>query len=261
MKSSQTVASQLLIICILGLSCAQSDASDVGVLTYRIDASGVRVLETTSAGDIYPATGTRSYDNFYSPAGNPPGQTLLTGEIAIGDFEYGDDVGLRDWMPSKVSDIGWTIYNGSASGSLTSFGMSLRLYDSSLNLLATDSAFYGGYVFPPGTGARVRSTNGFYSSRNIATQQAMYISVDFYSPTGVQVEDIGVLYGGPITFGNSSQFARNMTTGQLIDLGVDPQANLGFFIDTIVPAPSSAGLYAGTSLFALRRRREAKATA
>jgi hypothetical protein len=71
---------------------------------------------------------------------------------------------------------------------------------------------------------------------------------------------MGALSFGPITFGNSSQYIRNMTTGQLIDLGANPQTNMGFFIDTIpVPSPSAASLFAASSLLALRRRRTTKA--
>lgn len=71
----------------------------------------------------------------------------------------------------------------------------------------------------------------------------------------MNASDLGALNYGPITFGGSSQYIRNMTTGQLIDLGADPQANLGFFIDTVVPSPSTVSLLAASSLLARRRRR------
>jgi hypothetical protein len=243
------------LICFLGAGCSQSSASDVGVLTYRTDASGVRLLETTYAGDVYPATGTRSYDNWRYPGGDPPGQSLIGERLVLGNVEVGDDLLLADWQPCKVNDIGWSLCNNSATGSLTFFGATIRFYDGSLALLGTDTATYSGQTFRPGARALVQSSGGFYGRFNISTTQAMFMSIEFFGTVGVDPGDVGVLYGGPITFGNSSRFARNMTTGDLIDLGASPQANLGFFIDTVVPAPSAASLFAASSLLALRRRR------
>lgn len=256
MKSSRIAASQLAMICFLGASCSQSNASDVGVLAYRTDVSGVRVLETSTAGDVFPATGMRSYDNWRYPGGDPPGQSLIGERLVLGNVEVGDDLLLASWQPSKVNDIGWSLCNNSATGSLTFFGATIRFYDNSLALLGTDTATYSGQTFRPGARALVQSSGGFYGRFNISTTQAMYMSIEFFATVGVDPADVGVLYGGPITFGNSSQYIRNMTTGQLIDLGADPQANLGFFIDTVaVPSRSSAALLATSSFLALRRRR------
>jgi len=251
---------QLLMICFLGLSCSQSNASDVGVLTYRTEASGVRVLESSSAGDAYPTSGMRAYDNWRYPGGDPPGQSLIGERLTMGNIEVGDDLILANWQQSKVNDIGWSLCNNSATGTLSFFGATIRFYTDSLVLLGTDTATYSGQNFRPGARALVQSSGGFYGRFNIPTNQEMYMSIEFFGTVGVDPQEVGVLFGGPITFGNSSRYIRNMTTGQLIDLGADPQANLGFFIDTVaVPAPSAASLLAASSLLALRRRRTTKA--
>lgn len=230
-------------------------AEAVTAWSYSASADGSRTLVANTSDELHIAVGDRSYDNWRYPGGNPPGQSLIGERLNLGNVEVGDDLYLNDWQPSKISDVGWSLCNNSSTGTMTFFGAAIRWYDGSLNLLATDTATYSGQSFAPGSRALVRSSGGFYQRFNFFTQPIMYMSIEFFDTVGVNPDDIGVLYGGPITFGNSSQYIRNMTTSQLIDLGADPQANLGFFIDTVVPSPSSASLLAASSFLAFRRRR------
>ncbi len=243
------------------LAAASTGAwADINQYTFEVEADGRRRLVVAdSSTDLGPATGTRSYDNWRDPTATPPGQSFLTRTLALGAIEYGDDLQLANWTPGKVNDIGWTFYNSSTTSRITSFGATIRFYDSGLNLLGVDSAIYFGQTWNPGARALTYTNGGAYRNMNIYTRESMFMSVSFFSVVGGLDSDMGVLYGGPITFGNSSRFARNMTTGDLIDLGASPQANLGFFIDTVVPAPAAASLLAASSLLALRRRRTTKA--
>jgi hypothetical protein len=197
----------------------------------------------------------RGYDNWRDGSINPPGRTHLTRTLSLGNIEYGDDLQLANGTQGKVNDIGWTFYNSSTTSRITSYGATIRFYDADLSLLGVDSAIYFGQTLNPGSRGLVFSDGGFYRPMNIYTRPSMFMSISFFNVVGGLDSDMGVLYGGPITIGNSSQYARNMTTGDLIDLGANPQANLGFFIDTVVPSPSSLSLITASSLFAFRRRR------
>jgi hypothetical protein len=234
-------------------------ASADDVPTYRLqrqgDGSRIMMLVSDESSPS-PAAGDRSYDNWHSPSHSPPGSTRLTGTASFNGNEIGDDLILNNWQPSIVNDLGFSLWNSSTTGTMTVYWLRIKFYDSSLNLLAVDEASYSGATLNPGGRARVFSDDGFFAGYGYQTRSSMYMSMEFYRATGVDPVELGALMGGPITFGDSSQYIRNMTTGQLIDLGADPQTNMGFFIDTVpVPTPSAASLLAVSSLAAIRRRR------
>jgi hypothetical protein len=242
------------------MGCFARASASVQKYTYETQSDGRRrMIAVEHESDVQPATGARSYDNWRFPGWNPPGQTSLFGTLALGTVEYGDDLQLAGWTPGKVNDIGWTFYNSSSTSRITSFGAAIRFYDDQFGLLGTDSAIYFGQTWGPGTQALFFTDGGRFRALNIYTRPSMYMSISFFDVVGGLDSDMGVLYGGPITIGNSSQYARNMTTGDLIDLGANPQANLGFFIDTVVPSPSSLSLITASSLFAFRRPRRQSA--
>jgi hypothetical protein len=236
-------------------------ADDIPTYRMQRQADGSRTLVLVNEDSRpSPAAGDRSYDNWRGPSFSPPGVSRLRGDIAISGQEIGDDIFLDNWQPSVINDVGYTLWNSSTTGTLTAYRLCLQFYDSDLSLLGVDEAWHVGATLAPGGRAKVFSDDGFYRGFNIATASVMYMSMKFTSAIGIDSSEMGALSFGPITFGNSSQYIRNMTTGQLIDLGANPQTNMGFFIDTIpVPSPSAASLFAASSLLALRRRRTTKA--
>ncbi len=201
----------------------------------------------------------RAYDNWRFPGWG--GQTSTRGATRIGGQEVGDDLILTDATDGVVNDIGYSIANVAAvgGGSLSGVGIHFRFYDGVTNeLMYTDSAYYTfvGFVIRPGEVGRGFFEGGFFRSFGIQTRAQMYLTMQFYDPAGLGIEDLGLGYGGPINTGSSSSLFRNFTTGQNIDLGADPQNNLLFFIDSVVvPAPTVCSVIATSSLFALRRRR------
>lgn len=219
-------------------------------------------LTATSLDDLMndPASGARSYDNWRYPGGGG-GDTLVNGRVRVGAQEVGDDLNLAVWQGSVVNDIGYSVVNMAASGggSLTGVGQHRRFYDADTGeLLYTDSAFYTfvGFSLRPGEGGIGYTDGGFYRGFGIPARQRMYMTMQFFDPVGISIEDMGLFYGGPINTGSSSSLIRNFTTGQNIDLGANPQNNLIFFIDSVVvPSPSSFSLLAASSLLAVRRRR------
>jgi hypothetical protein len=107
----------------------------------------------------------------------------------------------------------------------------------------------------PGESALLFTGPESYLGRNYLLPEQFMFTVQFSQFANYDINNIGVLTGGPITDGTSSNFARDRTTGQNIDLG-NQYSNIMFYIRTQpVPSPSSAALLATSSLLALRRRR------
>jgi hypothetical protein len=235
----------------VALACLPAPACAASTWTFRESANGIRELLPAFRGNPLPATGDHAYDNWRFPDPDPEfnGQTFLTERFVIGTDEVADDAVLVNWQPGIISDLGWTYHNHSTTQSITSFRATFKFYDSHDALLGVDSATYSGQTIRPGGSAMVYTSGGFYEGFQIPTSEHMYISIQFSEMVDFDVNDVGILYGGPITAGDSSQFIRNLTTGEQIDLGDIPQANLGFFIDTVpVPAPGSLvvlGVWAG----------------
>jgi hypothetical protein len=231
-------------------------ADDIPTYRMQRQADGSRTLVLVNEDSRpSPAAGDRSYDNWRSASSSPPGVSRLVGQIALNGNEFADDLLLSNWQPSIVNDVGFSLWNH-ATTTMQAFYLRLRFYDDSLNILGIDEGWYSGAVIGANGKAKFFSDDGFYAGFGIPTRSVMLMSMEFVNAIGVHPADLGALTGGPITFGSSSQYIRNMTSGQLIDLGASPQTNLGFFIDTVpVPSPSAASLFAASSLLALRRRR------
>ncbi|MDX2146810.1 MAG: hypothetical protein SFZ23_04750 [Planctomycetota bacterium] len=218
------------------------------VCTFAPDGEWVATPADDAATPAGPPPPTiRSYDNWRPP-------TLFPNRVVSNGAELADDIQVASWQPnSYVADIGWTLYN-SGPTTITRYRRTLRFYDGQGTLLSTSSGVVRGN-FGPGTGAFFSTSGGSFLQAEILITPQMFLSVQYSEVEGGRAEDLGVLSGGPITLGSSSNFIYNFTTGQQIDLG--PNNNLGFFIDAVVvPAPAGAPLLAVGVLAMARRRRD-----
>ena len=184
------------------------------------------------------------------------GITSFSGQIRVGGAEFGDDISLVGGYPSRISDWGYTMWNSSQTQSITDLEVTVRLYDSDRNLLGLEHEFQTGAPIPPGVRAALFTSGGSILRDNIPTREHMFMTIQFSNTLNYDISQIGVLWGGPVTTGSSSNNIYNFTTGQVIDLGGNGDRNLGFFVDTIeAPAPSALLAAAAAAPFALRRRR------
>jgi hypothetical protein len=220
-------------------------------------ADGEYVAMPMRPNDVLPAAEGRPYDNYRDP-GAPEledrGNTVLLSAFRVGENEVGDDLQLVDPGAAIVSDMGFTFVNMSPTDTATSFRFTHRFYDENLVLLGQFSARLGG-SFPPNAGARFTTRGGVLTGFHIPVAERMFVTTTYSDIIGIDPNDVGVRYGGPVTIGSSTQFIRNFTTGQQIDLG-DANQNLGYFINTIpIPAPAASITIAFAGLLATRRRR------
>ncbi|MDX2146811.1 MAG: hypothetical protein SFZ23_04755 [Planctomycetota bacterium] len=248
-KSYMRVALLLIVSTFSTLSMAQVQSY---VRTIAPDGEWVMTptgQATDPAGPPLPIV--RAYDNWRSPSSG--GNTLLIATVRADADEIADDVGIVNWQPQTfVADLGWTLYNF-GTRTITRYRTTIRLYDAESNLLFTSSGVSSSSI-PPGLGVKFATSGGAYLGANIPVSPGMFMSVQYSEVQGPSAADLGVLSGGPITLGSSSNFIYNFTTGQQIDLG--PNNNLGFFIDAVVvPAPAGAPLLTVGVLAIARRRR------
>ncbi|MBU6411834.1 MAG: hypothetical protein KGS45_00025 [Planctomycetes bacterium] len=97
--------------------------------------------------------------------------------------------------------------------------------------------------------------DGFWDFLNLELPASVLYSKRFSNPANFNVEDFGVLVGGPHNAGSSSRYVRDMTTGDLIDLGSEnSNFALGVRVNA-VPAPGVAAVATLGLIGALRRRR------
>lgn len=185
-----------------------------------------------------------------------PGQTSVGTPLIIGSHEVGEDMQLLPGTGGKWSDRGYSMHNGSSDQFVTEYRQTFRWYSMSGVLLHTFTLLVG-FQEPllPGESALIFTGPESYLRRNYILPEQFFFTVQYSQFYEYDINNIGVLTGGPITDGFSSNFARDFTTGQNIDLG-DQYSNIMFYIRTQpIPSPSSASLLAASSLLALRRRR------
>ncbi len=235
-----------------------STSSAFGDLIERFwrEPDGSRRSEIIEDFPIGPAVGLHAYDNWRGPSRG--GVSLFprgVSEFPIGTAEIGDDLQLITSGPAEVNDIGFSYMNASATSVITHFRSTVRFYNQDLQLVGTDE-FDHNLALQPGIRVATFTDSNFYRGYHIPVSSLMYMSVQFTNIVGAGPGDMGMLVGGPITTGNSSQYLRSMGTGELIDLGTSTQRNLAFFIDTVsVPSPSAITALAAAFSFTLRRRR------
>lgn len=191
---------------------------------------------------------------------NEGGATNYRGNILTGFDAVGEDMIGAQGLGGIVTDIGYSLANLSTNRSIRFNRITYSFWSIDGILIASRSRdeFFAVAIQP---GQLVQSFFGANQFRffNVTVPDQFYMTIQRESFDGVPASAFGAMWGSPITTGSSTQFYRNFTTGQNIDLG-DSQNNLMMYVKTDpIPSPSSAALLATSSLLALRRRRTAKA--
>ena len=201
-----------------------------------------------------PQAGFRAYDNWSTSTEG--GHVLLRGRYPLGGHEIGDDLNMVISGPALLNDMGWSIWNQSATQTLLNATFILRLYDENRNLLF-EFANPLGFTVPPRSGASMRTTTSVFARFGIILDSRCYLSLQYTDAVGADIADIGGTLVGPSNVGSSSQFGFNFTTGESINFDGTDQTNMKFFIDTAeVPTPGSATLLLITALSTAHRRRK-----
>jgi hypothetical protein len=105
-----------------------------------------------------------------------------------------------------------------------------------------------------GDAAYVYDDDGFWNFLNLNLPASVMFAKRFSNAANFNVDDFGVLVGGPHNTGSSSRYDRDMTTGDLIDLGSEnSNFALGVRVN-VIPSPSSLALVGLVALVTRRRR-------
>ena len=186
-----------------------------------------RVILVDAAGtDEPPAPAlldTFAWNNWTTPLWSSfggPGRTLIGTPLILGSHEVGEDMTLIPGTGGRWSDYGFSMHNGSQEQLATEFRTTFRWYSTSGTLLHSYSLI-AGFLNPllPGQSALIFSGPESTLGRNYILPEQFYFTVQFSQFTQFDGDRIGVLTGGPITDGASSNFAFDRTSGQNIDLG------------------------------------------
>ncbi|MDX2146710.1 MAG: hypothetical protein SFZ23_04240 [Planctomycetota bacterium] len=234
----------------LFLAGAIGHANPVRVFTYTptFDGTPWTIQEDDGGSDtnLGPDDIVRNYDNYSAP-------TVFSNRIRTSDREFGDDLQLAKWHPGYVANIGFSIVNFSSS-TINNLRVTFRFYNADGQLVYSERSSPLFVNMPAGFAYLISSDGAAWLPAQIPTSRNMYLSIQFSDVVGASIDDVGMLYGGPIGIGNSSRFIYDFTNNQQIDLGESPQANLGFFLYS-VPAPGATTLvFVGLVPLARRRR-------
>ncbi len=204
-------------------------------------------------------TDTFAWNNWTTPLWpyfGGPGRTLIGPPLIVGSHEVGEDVQLVSGTGGFWSDRGYSVHNGSQSELITRRRTTIRWYSTSGSLLHTYTLI-STFSTPllPGESALIFTGPESYLGLNYLLPESFLFTIQFSDFTSYNGDNAGVLTGGPITDGSSSNFAFDRTSGQNIDLG-NQYSNIMFYIRTQpIPSPSCASLLTASSLLTLRRRR------
>lgn len=139
---------------------------------------------------------------------------------------------------------------------MTDYDVTFRFYDyDTMQLLDSLSIEVTSFPLAPGQFTLTEFEPGGLRRFALDIDDHVWMTIQFTRVLGIPLNDLGQLVGGPPNTGDSSRFIRNFMTGDLIDLGDSPEANLGMFVKTVaVPEPGCAVVLL-SPLVAGRRRR------
>jgi hypothetical protein len=249
----KSLSHEFLVVCLaLGAGCSAVQAAD-DVWLCELGRDGlIRRADAIPPG---PADFTEVYDNARDDFVG--GRTVLNRRARTGGREVGDDLNLSSYSGTTLDSTIHTIVNFSQDAELRRIRSTFRWYDRADSRLLGEVSFPAQFAvpLPPETGTIIYAAEGFWDSFNITLADQIYFTLQYSEPVGIDIEDIGQLYGGPINTGSSSRFIRDFTLGQDIDLG-DDQTNLGMAIRVNpVPAPATALAVMTICPWLARRRR------
>lgn len=195
-----------------------------------------------------PRNSTVAFDNRTQPANG--GRTLFEGVMNVGSSLMGEDIIAVPRTGGYVSFAEIAVRNQSTTEWLTRVRYTFAFYGS-------DGTPLGSLIFsvtihnpiPPG-GAFFFGTEMRFA--NIIVPDDFMFAFRIDQTENFNNDMIGLWFGGPVTAGSSSRFTRNLTTGEVIDMG-SPDRNLIYYIETQpIPAPGALPLLLAAA--ATRRR-------
>jgi hypothetical protein len=241
-------------IVVLTCSAAVSHAQSVQNIRLEWANDQHTLARAIVVDDVLDPASTWYYDNYRDQVRG--GQSQRLEMYRVGSDEVGDLV-VSDVGGGRLRGENFTLTHVGQTGVGTYITKRNRWYDQSGQLIRE-------FVFDidmslahltPGLLKNYSAGDGFWDFLNLDLPASSYISHQWFNPIGMDAADLGQAIAGPRTIGYSSQFIRNFTTGQDIDLGSD-QRNLCLAVRVDpIPSPSSLSLFAASSLLALRRRR------
>ena len=181
------------------------------------------------------------------------GRTVINGVQRIGGDEVGEVCYGVSGGAGRIADIGFSIFNLSSTGTLTRFRETFRIYTLDGTLVHTISDLVGTFD-APGTGETVYFGAGALTGFEGSVPQNFMLTLQYSEVVGIDISDIGVQYGSPISFGTSPSYSLNRTTGQQLQLPGGDHFLLMLHTDA-VPAPGVLATLLAASPCVLRRRR------
>lgn len=236
----------------LAIATIASHSLGQSVRTLQYDAASGMFVDVADAVD--PAVETTLFDCWTTPSFG--GQSRWQGNILTGFDKVGEDMLGTSQLGGVVTDIGYSIANLSSNRSIRFNRITYDFWTLDGVLIASRSQdeFFASAILP-GQLARIFFGPNQFRNFNVVVPDLFYMTVQRESFDGVPASAFGAMWSSPVTAGTSSQFYRNFTTGESIDLG-SAQNNLTMYVKTDpIPSPSSASLLTASSLLTLRRRR------
>jgi hypothetical protein len=222
-------------------------------LTWTDDTHTVAQAQLVVTGDdVYTSAGQEAYDNWRRPSWVDPGNSVHSQRLRVGGTEIADDLSMQS--SGILTSDKFSVVNMSDNDTITSFRMTDTWYDSNGNVILRFNYTTIGYNLAAGDAAYVYDDDGFWNFLNLNLPASVMFAKRFSNAANFNVDDFGVLVGGPHNTGSSSRYVRDMTTGDLIDLGSEnSNFALGVRVN-VIPSPSSLALVGLVALVTRRRR-------
>ncbi len=236
----------------LAIATIASHSLGQGVRTLQYDATSGMFVDVADAVD--PAVETTLFDCWTTPSFG--GQSRWQGNILTGFDAVGEDMIATGNLGGVVTDIGYSLANLSSTRSIRFNRITFSFWSLEGMLIASHSRdeFFA-VPIRPGELVQIFFGSNQFRQIGIVVPDQFVLTIQRESFDNVPASAFGVMWSSPVTAGTSSQFYRNFTTGQSIDLG-SAQNNLTMYVKTDpIPSPSCASLLTASSLLALRRRR------
>jgi hypothetical protein len=211
-------------------------------------------MEAIDGGNVSPSSVVESYDNWRTADWVQPGETVYESNLRVGTRTIADDLNMI--TGGVLTSSKHSYVNLSSTQTLFEYRVSERWYSSAgteLQRINYRVVIVGG--LPPSFRAVVFSEDGYWDFLQLALPSSFQYSRTFLETPNFDIIDIGVIVGGPHNTGSSSRYVRDMTTGDLIDLGSE-NSNFALGVRVIaVPTPGVAGFVTLGFIGACRRRR------
>jgi hypothetical protein len=232
----------------IALVGAMSSAHAQNIRTVEYDAASGMFVDV--ADHVRPQTEVTLFDSWNGPV------SLIQGYLTTGFDTVGEDMFSSNRLGGIVTDIGYTLANLSTTRPIRYNRIVYSFWSLEGDLIATrpfDEFF--AVAIQPGQAVKIHFGSNQFRFFDVTVPDQFYLTIQRESFDNVPASAFGVAWSSPLSVGSSTEYYRNFTTGQNIDLGSN-QNNLTMYVKTDpIPSPSAASLLAASSLLALRRRR------